>query len=166
MKAEGRSEVLDGLVASGRLQPADAELLRHELGEAEKRGFARAGAILSWTAAGIAAVLWTVQVPVIRFYMQVARIKEMFEGMNLGELPRPTQLLVSVPLWVYVTFFLALAVSLVVKELLIRNKSVTLTLNVAAICAALAYTAFVKWALFAPMAMLMEKLGQEGGGGL
>jgi hypothetical protein len=164
--ASSGSGAIDELVSAGRLRPDDAELLREELHAAERRGAVRAGAVLSWTTAGIAAVLWLLQIPAILFYMYHVKIVELFAEMNLGELPKSTELLLSIPGWVYAAVFLAVAIGLVVKEMVIRNRSLTLILNVSAIFAAIAYTSFVRWALFAPILDMMQKLGQEGGGGI
>jgi hypothetical protein len=160
-KDDGSAALLDGLVASGRLHPDDAELLRHELGEAERRGAARSGAVLSWVTAAIAALFCGLQIP---WLLTVPKFRLMFEEMNLGSLPKETEMLMVLPTWVYVASCFLLVIAILVKEALIRNKVITMILNGVAIGAVLVSTAFMKWALFSPMVSMMQKLGQEGGG--
>ncbi|HOX06029.1 MAG TPA: hypothetical protein PK280_06475 [Planctomycetota bacterium] len=155
------SALLGELVSSGRLRPEEAALLQEEVLLAEKRGAARAGTVLSWITTGLALVLCLSQLlwPVV-----LPGFMKLFADMALGELPLPTRLLLTVPWWVYTGAFLTLAILIPAKEALIRNKAVTMALNVITIFGLMLWAAFAKWALFAPMMTMMERLGQDGRG--
>jgi len=149
-------DLLGSLVAGGRLRPEEAELLNRELLAAERRGAARAGKVLGWGTAIIVALYCGLQVP---WLLTIPSFTQMFSEMGLGSLPALTELVLSVPMWVYLTCGGLLVAAVVVKEAFVRNRIVNLTLNGAAIVAVMLAKAIMSWALFMPMIDMMQKLG-------
>ena len=86
-----------------------------------------------------------------------AGFAKLFADMKV-ELPALTQFLLSIPTAAYVGVFLPLIIFLVLKETLIRAKTVTLIINLVVGCGAVAYLIVYVTALFLPMIELMTNM--------
>ncbi|HUU70518.1 MAG TPA: hypothetical protein VM186_13395 [Planctomycetota bacterium] len=91
------------------------------------------------------------------FVGAIPKFCKMFAEMGMG-LPVVTQIVISVPGAGYAAIFLLLLVALVAKELLIRDRRITLTINTIAGLAGVVWLLVVVFALFLPMVTLMTNV--------
>ncbi len=116
--------------------------------------------VLSWTLLGLDVAFLLGLAAALPFfgphYFEV-----MFREMQLKEgLPPLTQLLLSLPGWGYVALFSLLAAIMIVKELLVKCKAVTLVVNTVVLVGLLLFKLFCAWALFLPMFSIMQQLSE------
>jgi len=157
------SERIERLAAEGRISEADAVRLHEALAAAEQRGASRGIGILSWALAIIDAalsMLLALGVP-----PTVNRFKNMFREMQLKEgLPALTELFLAVPGGIYALGFGTLAALLIGKEFFLRNKKLTLGINVVVGIGLLAFGLLYILGLYLPMVSMMRQLSAPAGG--
>lgn len=76
-------------------------------------------------------------------------------------LPAPTATLVGIPTLVYIALFVAIAGALVLKEVIIARKKITLTINIVALICGFIFIPFSVLALFLPMVAILRKIGGQ-----
>lgn len=91
------------------------------------------------------------------FVGAIPKFCKMFAEMGMG-LPVVTQIVISVPGAGYAAIFLLLLAAIIAKELLIRDRRITLTINTIAGLAGVVWLLVVVFALFLPMVTLMTNV--------
>lgn len=71
----------------------------------------------------------------------------------------PTALIVGTSTWVWITLFIMVVVTVVVKEIFVARKRVALAINVIFGACSFGFAVFCVAALFAPMVAVMEQMG-------
>jgi len=91
------------------------------------------------------------------FVGAIPKFCKMFAEMGMA-LPVVTQIVISVPGAGYAAIFLLLLAAIIAKELLIRDRRITLTINTIAGLAGVVWLLVVVFALFLPMVTLMTNV--------
>ncbi|HUW30370.1 MAG TPA: hypothetical protein VM223_02025 [Planctomycetota bacterium] len=91
------------------------------------------------------------------FVGAIPKFCKMFAEMGMA-LPVVTQIVISVPGAGYAAIFLLLLAAIIAKELLIRDRRITLAINVIAGLAGMVWLFVVVFALFSPMMTLMTNI--------
>jgi len=76
--------------------------------------------------------------------------EKMFEK-SQATLPASTAMLLSIPPMGYIVIFALLMIGLIVKEVLIRNKKVTLVVNAVTVFGVFLFLSFFLWIMYLPI---------------